>query len=111
MKYLKKVDKQIYDLIKAEDKRQKETLMMIPSENIASKAVEEAMGSILGNKYGEGYPEHRYYQGNKVIDELESLVIERAKKTYGVKEVNVQPLSGSPANFAVYTALLKPGDT
>lgn len=111
MKYLKKVDPDIYNLIKSEEKRQSETLMMIPSENMVSKAVEEAMGSVLGNKYGEGYPQKRYYQGNKVIDELESLVIERVKKAYGVPAANVQAHSGSPANFAVYTALLKPGDT
>jgi glycine hydroxymethyltransferase len=111
MRYLKETDPEIYHLIQEEEKRQAETLMMIPSENLASKAVEEAMGSSLGNKYGEGYPSKRYYQGNKVIDEVESLVIERAKKLYGVEAVNVQPHSGSPANFAVYTALLNPGDT
>jgi len=111
MKFIKKVDPEIAELIKQEEKRQKETLMMIPSENIASHAVEEAMGSILGNKYGEGYPQRRYYQGNQFIDQLETLVIERAKKLFKVEAVNVQPLSGSPANFAVYTALLNPGDT
>lgn len=111
MKFINKVDPEIARLIKLEEKRQKETLMMIPSENIASKAVEEALGSMLGNKYGEGYPKRRYYQGNQYIDQLESLVIERAKKLFKVTDVNVQPLSGSPANFAVYTALLNPGDT
>ncbi|HLL60542.1 MAG TPA: serine hydroxymethyltransferase [Candidatus Nitrosocosmicus sp.] len=110
MKFIKKVDPEIYSLIKKEEKRQEETLMMIPSENIASKAVEEAMGSSFGNKYGEGYPNKRYYQGNQVIDTLESTVIERAKKLFKVEAANVQPHSGSPANFAVYTALLNPGD-
>ena len=80
MKNLKKTDPAIYQLINKENKRQADTLMMIPSENIASKAVEEAMGSCLGNKYGEGYPNRRYYQGNEYIDQLEELVIERAKK-------------------------------
>jgi glycine/serine hydroxymethyltransferase len=111
MKYLKQEDPEIYKLIKREEKRQAETLMMIPSENIASKAVEEAVGSALGNKYSEGYSGKRYYQGNEVVDEVESLVIERAKKVYGVLSVNVQPHSGSPANFAVYNALLNAGDT
>lgn len=111
MFYLKKVDPEIANLIKAEEKRQSETLMMIPSENIASGAVEEAVGSVLGNKYAEGYPKRRYYQGQSVVDQVESLVIERAKKLFGVPAANVQALSGSPANFAVYKALLSPGDT
>jgi len=111
MKFINRIDPEIATLIELEEKRQKETLMMIPSENIASYAVEEAMGSILGNKYGEGYPQRRYYQGNQFIDQLETLVIERAKKLFKVEAVNVQPLSGSPANFAVYTALLNPGNT
>lgn len=111
MKYLPKVDPEIYNLIKKEEKRQEETLMMIPSENIASRAVEEAVGSVLGNKYSEGYAGKRYYQGNEIIDQVEELVVERAKKTFGVPFANVQPHSGSPANFAVYNALLSPGDT
>lgn len=110
MKYLEKTDKKILQLIKAEKKRQAETLMMIPSENIASQAVEEAVGSCLGNKYAEGYPYKRYYQGQKYVDQIESLVIERAKKAFKVPYVNVQPLSGSPANLAVYLATLKPKD-
>lgn len=85
--------------------------MMIPSENYASAAVDEAVGSSLGNKYGEGYPQKRYYQGNEVVDQIESTVIDRAKKLFKVEAVNVQPLSGSPANFAVFTAVLNPGDT
>ncbi len=111
MSFLKKVDLQMYSLIKKENQRQQETLMMIPSENIASFAVEEATGSSLGNKYAEGYPGRRYYQGQQIVDQVETLVIERAKKLFGVEAANVQPHSGSPANFAVYTALLNPGDT
>jgi len=110
MEYLKKADPKIYSLIVKERRRQEETLMMIPSENITSRAVEEAIGSCFGNKYAEGYPHKRYYQGQKFADKLESLVIERAKKLFNVPFANVQPLSGSPANFAVYNALLKPGD-
>lgn len=110
MNYLKKTDPKIAKLIELEEKRQEETLMMIPSENIASRAVEEAVGSCLGNKYAEGYPSRRYYQGQAIVDQIEMLAIERAKKLFGVPAVNVQAHSGSPANFAVYTALLKPGD-
>lgn len=111
MKYLPKVDPEMARLIKLEEKRQAETLMMIPSENIVSKAVEEAAGSCLGNKYAEGYPGRRYYQGQEVVDQVETLIIERAKKLFGVPAANVQAHSGSPANFAVYTALLNPDDT
>lgn len=111
MKNLKKTDLQIYDLIKLEEKRQKNVLEMIPSENYASQAVMEALGSVLTNKYSEGYPKRRYYQGNAVADEVESLAQDRAKKLFGVPYVNVQPLSGSPANTAVYFAALTPGDT
>ena len=84
MRYLKQTDKKILQLIKAEKKRQAETLMMIPSENMASKAVEEAVGSCLGNKYAEGYPYKRYYQGQKYVDQIEALVTERAKKAFKV---------------------------
>lgn len=101
---------QIFDLISLEEKRQHETLMLIPSENYASKAVRQALGSVLTNKYAEGYPGKRYYQGNQVADEIENLAIERAKKLFGVPFANVQPYSGSPANLAVYLALVKPGD-
>lgn len=100
----------IQDLIKKEAKRQEETLMMIPSENYASKAVRAAVGSVLMNKYSEGYPYKRYYQGNEFIDELETFTIEKAKKLFGVAHVNVQPYSGSPANSEILFALLKPGD-
>ncbi|MBI2051412.1 serine hydroxymethyltransferase, partial [Candidatus Roizmanbacteria bacterium] len=98
-------------LIKQEEKRQQETLMLIPSENIASRAVEEAVASIFGNKYAEGYPFKRYYQGQQYVDQLETLVIERTKKLFRVPHANVQPYSGSPANLAVLLALAKPGDS
>ena len=110
MKFLPKVDPEIYRLIKLEDRRQEETLMMIPSENYASEAVMEALATRLTNKYSEGYSNARYYQGNKVIDQIETLCIERAKKLFNVPYVNIQPYSGSPANTAVFFALLNPGD-
>ena len=110
MKYLQKDDPKIYDIIKLEEKRQKEGIELIASENYVTPAVLEAMGSILTNKYSEGYPGHRYYGGNEVIDQAETLAQDRAKKLFGAEHVNVQPLSGSPANLAVYMALLKPGD-
>ncbi len=111
MKNLKKTDPEISDLINLEAKRQKEGLEMIPSENYVSDSVLEAMGSILTNKYSEGYPKKRYYGGNENIDEIEILAQERAKKLFKVPFANVQPYSGSPANLAVYLAVLKPGDT
>ena len=107
-------DKEIARLIAAEKKRQNETLDLIPSENIVSKAVLEALGTELVNKYSEGYPKKRYYAGNAVIDEVEILAQERARKVFGLGEewgVNVQALSGAAANMAVYFALLKPGNT
>lgn len=104
-------DPEIFNLISYEILRQKEVLNMIPSENYVSENVLKAVGSILMNKYAEGYPEKRYYQGNANTDGVESLAIERAKKLFGVEHVNVQPYSGSPANFAVYNALLESGDT
>jgi glycine hydroxymethyltransferase len=110
MNYLKKVDLEIYKLIKAEEKRQQETLMMIPSENMTSWAVQEAVGSVLGNKYAEGYPFRRYYQGQANVDQIESITLERVKKAFGVPFANVQALSGAPANLAVYYALLQPGE-
>lgn len=105
------MDTQIFDLIEAEAARQRDTITLIPSENYASSAVREAVGSILTNKYSEGYPKKRYYQGNRVIDEIETIAIDRAKQLFGVPHANVQPYSGSPANAAVYFALLAPGDT
>ena len=101
----------IKKLIKKEEIRQRDTLMMIPSENYASKYVREAVGSVLMNKYSEGYSGRRYYQGNKIIDEIETLATERAKKLFNVPYVNVQPYSGSPANSEVLFALCEPGDT
>ncbi|HUX36203.1 MAG TPA: serine hydroxymethyltransferase [Candidatus Paceibacterota bacterium] len=106
-------DKILEKLIKAEIKRQEETLDLIPSENVVSKDVMAALGSELTNKYAEGYPGKRYYAGNSVIDEIEILAQERARKAFRLDKnwhVNVQPYSGSPANQAVYYALLKPGD-
>ena len=108
---LKNKDQQIAKLIDLETDRQKTTLQMIPSENHCSPAVREALGSYLTDKYAEGYPGKRYYGGNQFIDKVESLCIERAKKIFGVEHVNVQPYSGSPANFAVYVATCEPGDT
>ncbi|MBI3671813.1 serine hydroxymethyltransferase [Candidatus Azambacteria bacterium] len=108
---LKKTDKKIYDLIKKEIKRQKEEISLIASENYVSVAVLEALGTPLTNKYSEGYPNKRYYAGNEVIDKIETLAIERAKKIFSAEHANVQPHSGSQANTAVYLALLKPGDT
>jgi len=109
MRHLKVTDQDIYQLIKQEEKRQKEVLEMIPSENYVSAAVMEALGTVLTNKYSEGYPKKRYYQGNEVIDSIESLAIERAKKLFGVPFVNVQALSGSPANLAALTSILEIG--
>jgi len=104
------IDKQIRDLIKKEELRQAEMIDLIPSENFASDEVLMALGSCLTNKYSEGYPGKRYYQGNKFIDEIENLAIERGKKVLGVEHLNVQPYSGSPANSAVEMALLEQGD-
>ncbi|HLA03781.1 MAG TPA: serine hydroxymethyltransferase [Patescibacteria group bacterium] len=105
---LAEVDSQIKKLIAAEEKRQTEVLEMIPSENYTSQAVMEALGTVFTNKYSEGYPKKRYYQGNAIVDEVEILAQERAKKLFAVPRVNVQPYSGSPANTAVYFALLEP---
>ncbi len=110
MKKLQKQDPQIYNIIKKEIKRQNEELELIASENYVSPAVLEAMGTVLTNKYSEGKAGHRYYGGNQVIDEMEFLAIERLKKIFGAEHANVQPLSGSPANAAVYFAFIKPGD-
>lgn len=107
---LKKQDPQVYTIIQAEEKRQKEGLELIASENYVSQAVLETMGTVLTNKYSEGYPGKRYYGGNEVIDQVETVAIERATKLFGAEHTNVQPLSGGPANLCVYLALLKPGD-
>ena len=108
---LKQTDPKIYEFIKLELERQRNVLEMIPSENFPSLAVLEALGSVLNNKYSEGYPRKRYYGGNQYIDEVEQLAIDRAKELFEAEHVNVQPLSGAPANIAVYSALLEPGDT
>ena len=107
---LKAQDSEIIEAILQEEKRQSEEMEMIASENYVSKAVLEAMATVLTNKYSEGYPGKRYYGGNGFIDEVENIAIERAKKLFSAEHVNVQPLSGSPANAAVYMAFLKPGD-
>lgn len=107
---LKKTDPAIYKLIKEEEKRLQDTIELIPSNNFQSKAVLEALGSIFNYKYSEGYPHKRYYQGQKFADDVEILAQERAKKLFGVPHVNVQPYSGSPANSAIYFALLMPRD-
>ena len=104
-------DADIAAIINKELKRQQEQVELIASENIVSRAVMEAQGSILTNKYAEGYPAHRYYCGCEFIDEIETLAQERAKQLFGAKFVNVQPHSGSQANMAVYVALMKPGET
>ncbi|WBL31488.1 serine hydroxymethyltransferase [Candidatus Phytoplasma sacchari] len=110
MKKLKKKDFEIYKIIESEKKRQGENLELIASENFVSSAVLEAQGSILTNKYVEGYVKKRYYNGCEFVDKIESLAIARAKKLFNVKFVNVQPHSGSQANMAVFQALLKPND-
>ncbi|CAI2580361.1 Serine hydroxymethyltransferase [Apilactobacillus kunkeei] len=103
-------DKELWDVIKNEQTRQENTIELIASENIASNAVMAAQGSVLTNKYAEGYPGKRYYGGCEFVDKSETLAIERAKKLFGAEYVNVQPHSGSQANQAVYSAFLKPGD-
>ena len=111
VKDLKSEDKEIFDAIAAEFDRQQNQIELIASENIVSKAVLEAQGSILTNKYAEGYPAKRYYRGCEFVDVVENLAIERAKKLFDARFVNVQPHSGSQANTGVYVALLKPCDT
>lgn len=110
MKNLKKQDPKIYKAIQGELKRQREGMELIASENYVSEAVLEAMGSVLTNKYSEGYPGRRYYGGQEYIDVVEQLAIDRAKQLFGAEHVNVQPHSGAPANMIAYSAVLKPGD-
>ena len=111
---LKNADPELYELIQKERVRQWKGIELIASENFTSRAVLECLGSVLTNKYSEGYPGARYYGGNVYIDQIENLCIKRALKAYNLNEsewgVNVQPYSGSPANFAAYTAILKPGE-
>lgn len=111
MKYLASTDPEIFDLVKKEEARQRDKIRLIPSENYASAAVLQATGSVLTNKYSEGYAGKRYYEGQENIDAVERLAIERAKQLFGADHANVQPYSGSPANMAVYFAFCEPGDT
>ena len=111
LKFIKQQDPQIAELICDEEKRQNENIRLIASENYVSKAVMEATGSVFTNKYSEGYAGKRYYLGQKNVDAIENLAIERAKQLFGAEHANVQPYSGSPANLEVYYALAKPGDT
>ena len=109
--FLKKEDAEVYKALMGEEKRQKSGVELIPSENYVSPAVLAALGSVFTNKYSEGYPGRRYYGGNEFTDIIESLAIERAKKIFRCDHANVQSLSGSPMNQAVYLAIMKPGDT
>ena len=109
--HVKLTDPETAELIESEARRQFEKVRLIPSENYVSEAVLEASGTVLTNKYSEGYPGRRYYEGQQFIDPIETLAIDRAKALFGVEHANVQPYSGSPANLAVYLAFAQPGDT
>ncbi len=111
LEYLTKQDPEIAQFIKGELQRQRNNIELIPSENFVSVPVLEALGSIMTNKYSEGYSGKRYYGGQEWVDQIETMAIERAKELFNAEHVNVQPLSGAPANLAVYAALLEPGDT
>ena len=111
MEAIKSTDSEIFELIRQEEKRQHEKIRLIASENYVSSAVLQATGTVLTNKYSEGYAGKRYYEGQQIIDQIECLAIDRARKLFGAEHINVQPYSGSPANVAVYLAFLKPGDT
>src|ERR1700752_5177901 len=110
MSILKKTDPKLFRAVYQETERQEDGLELIASENYVSEAVLEAQGSILTNKYAEGYPGKRYYGGCEFVDQVETLAIERAKALFGAEAVNVQPHSGSQANMAIYFSHLKPGD-
>ncbi len=110
MKPLKATDPEVFAAIRAEEKRQREKLLLIASENFASASVLAAQGSVMTNKYAEGYPGRRYYGGCQYVDAVEQLAIDRAKRIFGADHINVQPHSGSQANMAAYLAVLKPGD-
>ena len=110
MKNLNQIDPHIAGLIAGEERRQREKVRLIASENYVSRAVLEASASVLTNKYSEGYPRRRFYEGQQFVDPIEECAIERAKRLFGAEHANVQPYSGSPANLAVYLAFLKPGD-
>ena len=105
---LRRVDPEIFSLLEQEDQRQRDKIRLIPSENYTSAAVLEALSSALSNKYSEGYPGRRYYEGQQLIDQVEQLCIARAKALFGAEHANVQPYSGSPANLAVYLATWPP---
>ncbi|GAH16885.1 unnamed protein product, partial [marine sediment metagenome] len=111
MTHIKKIDPKIHDLILQEHNRIENGVELIPSENFVSRAVMQAMGSVFTNKYSEGYPKKRYYGGQEFVDVVEQIAIDRAKKLFGAEHVNVQPYSGSPANQAVFFALLNLSDT
>src|SRR3989338_4286185 len=111
LEHIKKTDPEIYKLINKEVERQQSNIELIASENFTSLAVMEAQGTILTNKYVEGLPKKRYYGGCEYYDEIEKLAIDRAKQLFGAEHVNVQPHSGAQANFAVFLAVLTPGDT
>ena len=111
MKNLKTTDQEMYKLFCDEIKRQQETLSLIPSENIISPAIQEIIGSHLSNKYAEGYPDKRYYQGMKFVDQIETLACNRAKQLFNVAYANVQPYSGSIANLEAYLSIIDMGDT
>ncbi len=111
MEELRHADQEIFALVQQEERRQSEKIRLIASENYVSAAVLQATGSVLTNKYSEGYAGKRYYEGQQIIDQVETIAIERAKTLFGAEHVNVQPYSGSPANLAVYLAFLSPGDT
>ncbi len=109
--YIKKQDEEVFKALEGEERREESGVEMIPSENYVSRAVREANGSVMTNKYSEGYPGKRYYGGQTFTDQVETLAIERAKKLFNCQFANVQPLSGAPANVAMYFALMEPGDT
>lgn len=111
MESVKDLDPEIYSLVMQEERRQNDKIRLIASENYVSRAVLETTGSVLTNKYSEGYAGKRYYEGQQLIDQVEQLAIKRAKDLFGAEHVNVQPYSGSPANIATYLAFLNPGDT
>src|SRR5699024_6858685 len=111
MDHLKEFDRELFDAMKDEKKRQQDNIELIASENFVSEAVMEAAGSVLTNKYAEGYPGRRYYGGCEYVDVAEDLARDRAKELFGAEHVNVQPHSGAQANMAVYFSVLEPGDT
>src|SRR5579872_4318667 len=107
---LRESDPEVYDLTVRETRRQIDLVRLIPSENYTTAAVLQAMATVFCNKYSEGYPGKRYYEGNEIVDEVEELAPSRARALFGADHANVQPYSGSPANLATYFALMKPGE-